>query len=144
MSPTRTKRIPFYSIPVGVLGVQTHKCSATCLHLLSLQAYGLKRLARGLASSRQGARQGFAAALAATIAHSAAAASSIPAGRLQRPFVSAAGVLALLDACLEVTGSMKGTVSVLTSLHAYHAACVRWVPGCLASLCQTHLMNVTG
>lgn len=79
-----------------------------------LQAYGVKRLARGLASSRQGARQGFAAAFAATLAHSAAGAST-PAGQqaqlvLQRPFVSAAGVLAVLDACLEVTGSMKGTV----------------------------------
>jgi hypothetical protein len=31
------------------------------------------------------------------------------------PFVSAAGVLALLDACLEVTGSMKGSVSKQTS-----------------------------
>jgi hypothetical protein len=91
-----------------------------------LQAYGLKRLARGLASSRQGARQGFAAALAATLAHSAAAAAatagqkgskkgaSAVAGSstpLQAPFVSAAGVLALLDGCLEVTGSMKGSVS---------------------------------
>jgi len=80
-----------------------------------VQAYGLKRLARGLASSRQGARQGFAAALAATLSHSAAAAAKgvqqqqKPA--LQRAFVSAAGVLALLDACLEVTGSMKGAVS---------------------------------
>jgi hypothetical protein len=90
----------------------------------------LKRLARGLASSRQGARQGFAAALAATLAQSAAG-SSTPAKQkgskkkavaaaaaadatpaLQAPFVSAAGVLALLDACLEVTGSMKGSVSV--------------------------------
>lgn len=84
-------------------------------HWYHEQAYGLKRLARGLASSRQGARQGFAAALAATLAYSAAAASS-HAGQqkvLQQPFVSAAGVLALLDACLEVTGSMKGTVSLL-------------------------------
>ncbi|WIA18061.1 hypothetical protein OEZ85_009542 [Tetradesmus obliquus] len=84
-----------------------------------LMAYGLKRLARGLASSRQGARQGFAAALAATLAHSAAAAAGGHKGGakgaagvstpLQLPFVSAAGVLALLDACLEVTGSMKGS-----------------------------------
>jgi hypothetical protein len=86
------------------------------LLLLCQQAYGLKRLARGLASSRQGARQGFAAALAATLAHSAAAASKGAAAagqKLQQPFVSAAGVLALLDACLEVTGSMKGTVRLM-------------------------------
>jgi hypothetical protein len=90
-----------------------------------LQAYGLKRLARGLASSRQGARQGFAAALAATLAHSAAAAAAAASQKggkkgapaagvstpLQAPFVSAAGVLGLLDGCLEVTGSMKGSVS---------------------------------
>lgn len=84
-----------------------------------MQAYGLKRLARGLASSRQGARQGFAAALAATLAHSAAAAASQQGQQrpkqqqlaLEQPFMSAAGVLALLDACLEVTGSMKGAVS---------------------------------
>lgn len=93
------------------------------MHLLR-QAYSLKRLARGLASSRQGARQGFAAALAAALAHSAAAAEAVHgqssnktgalAGStpLQAPFVSAAGALALLDACLEVTGSMKGSVSV--------------------------------
>uniref|UniRef100_A0A383W0H0 Myb-binding protein 1A n=1 Tax=Tetradesmus obliquus TaxID=3088 RepID=A0A383W0H0_TETOB len=91
-----------------------------CLNCCSpLMAYGLKRLARGLASSRQGARQGFAAALAATLAHSAAAAAAGHKGGakgaagvampLQLPFVSAAGVLALLDACLEVTGSMKGS-----------------------------------
>jgi hypothetical protein len=79
-----------------------------------VQGYGLKRLARGLASSRQGARQGFAAALAATLAHSAAAVTGAAQQQqlaVQRPFVSAAGVLALLNACLEVTGSMKGTVS---------------------------------
>ncbi|WIA38355.1 hypothetical protein OEZ86_001688 [Tetradesmus obliquus] len=91
-----------------------------CLNCCSpLMAYGLKRLARGLASSRQGARQGFAAALAATLAHSAAAAAAGHKGGakgaagvatpLQLPCVSAAGVLALLDACLEVTGSMKGS-----------------------------------
>ncbi|KAF8062006.1 pol5 [Scenedesmus sp. PABB004] len=82
-----------------------------------LMAYGLKRLARGLASSRQGARQGFAAALAAVLSRSAAAAAAAPprgkggggGGELAAPFVSAAGVLALLDACLEVTGSMKGS-----------------------------------
>jgi hypothetical protein len=66
------------------------------------------------------------------LAHSAAAAAAAAAGSskgkasgkkgkgsdnqgqqalLQAPFVSAAGVLALLDACLEVTGSMKGSVS---------------------------------
>eukprot|EP00775_Hariotina_reticulata_P004051 gene4051-4298_t len=79
-------------------------------------AYGLKRLARGLASSRQGARQGFAAALAATLQYSAAAvaataqaSSSNRTPQLQQPFVSAAGVLAVLDACLEVTGAMKGS-----------------------------------
>lgn len=84
-----------------------------------MQGYGLKRLARGLASSRQGARQGFAAALAATLAHSAAAVTGAAHQQqlaVQRPFVSAAGVLALLDACLEVTGSMKGTVGGLLLL----------------------------
>lgn len=102
-----------------------HHCGLATWPFCFLQAYGLKRLARGLASSRQGARQGFAAALAATLAHSAAAAAAAaPGGKtgakkgaaagstpLQQPFISAAGVLALLDACLEVTGSMKGSVS---------------------------------
>lgn len=78
-----------------------------------LQAYGLKRLARGLASSRQGARQGFAAAFAATLAHSAAAAAHHGATPLQQPFVSAAGVISVLEALLEVTGSMSGSVGAL-------------------------------
>lgn len=101
------------------------------------QAYGLKRLARGLASSRQGARQGFAAALAATLAHSAAAASkgAATAQKLQQPFVSAAGVLAVLDACLEVTGSMKGTVRLMSTVLCAGgcAGCSCGWPGQMAS-----------
>lgn len=105
------------------VGTRQQRLEASLACCSPLMAYGLKRLARGLASSRQGARQGFAAALAATLAHSAAAAARGSDARdahkkkqqqqpqLQLPCVSAAGVLALLDACLEVTGSMKGSVS---------------------------------
>lgn len=95
-----------------------------------LQAYSLKRLARGLASSRQGARQGFAAALAATLAHSAAAAAGEQSRtRLKQPCVAAAGALVLLEACLEVTGSMNGTVGSDFRLQEYnHRVLDAWKP----------------
>jgi hypothetical protein len=66
----------------------------------------------------------------------AAAGVSTP---LQAPFVSAAGVLALLDACLEVTGSMKGSVSEMLlgmymsrSLHCGGVIPAALEPPCLA------------
>lgn len=119
------RRQPSQSKPAGVGSTWVRCCFLTrppvpafVLCVTWQQAYGLKRLARGLASSRQGARQGFAAALAATLAHSAAAASkgAATAQKLQQPFVSAAGVLAVMDACLEVTGSMKGTVRLMSTV----------------------------
>ncbi|KAK9825628.1 hypothetical protein WJX81_000686 [Elliptochloris bilobata] len=59
-----------------------------------LVAYALKRLARGLASGRGAARQGFALALTGALA--------------ALPAVPVAPVLDLLDAALEAPNSMKG------------------------------------
>jgi len=90
-----------------------HAALDGCAPLLT---YGLRRLARGLASGRAGARQGFAVALAAVLAAAAAAgpppAPASPAAPARPLAVDARGVLALLDASLEVTGSMKASVSV--------------------------------
>ncbi len=60
------------------------------------QVYSLRRLARGLASGRHSARQGFAATLSSLLACSCA--------------VDGEGLLALLDGCLPVTNSMSGSV----------------------------------
>ncbi len=96
-----------------------------------LMAYALKRLARGLASSRDGARQGYAAALAVLLAHAAgngAAAAAVGnaqdggAGRQQHKklkqqhvggggWMDLGGALSLIESSLQVTGSMKGSVS---------------------------------
>jgi len=57
-------------------------------------AYVLKRLVNGLASGRAAARQGFSIALAACLE--------------ALPGFGAIRALAMLDACLETTGSMKG------------------------------------
>ena len=69
------------------------------------QVYALKRLARGLASGRGAARQGFALALTGALA--------------ALPAVPVAPVLDLLDAALEAPNSMKVTAFVLC-LHAWH------------------------
>lgn len=58
--------------------------------------YALRRLARGLASGRDAARQGYATALAGVLGGAVA--------------VSAEGALVLLEACNE--GSLRGTVSL--------------------------------
>eukprot|EP00208_Stichococcus_sp_RCC1054_P001680 CAMPEP_0206145532 /NCGR_PEP_ID=MMETSP1473-20131121/27659_1 /ASSEMBLY_ACC=CAM_ASM_001109 /TAXON_ID=1461547 /ORGANISM="Stichococcus sp, Strain RCC1054" /LENGTH=263 /DNA_ID=CAMNT_0053541779 /DNA_START=17 /DNA_END=805 /DNA_ORIENTATION=+ len=60
-----------------------------------LAIYTLKRLVRGLASGRQGARQGFALAVTTIVEHA--------------PAVSAAVVLDLLQSNLPVSASMKGS-----------------------------------
>ncbi|GFR51036.1 hypothetical protein Agub_g13364, partial [Astrephomene gubernaculifera] len=70
---------------VTLLEYHLRRCSPTMV-------YTLRRLARGLGSSRQAARQGYATALAGLLGASGC--------------VSAAGVLVLLEACNE--GSMKG------------------------------------
>lgn len=57
------------------------------------QVYALRRLARGLASSHDAARQGFALALAAALA--------------RVPEIESLPALDLLDAALEVSKSMK-------------------------------------
>jgi len=87
-----------------------------------LMGYALKRLARGLASSRDGARQGYAAAFAVLLAHAAGNGAAAAEGggkhkKLKQQHVGAAGwldlsgALALVETSLPVTGSMKGTVS---------------------------------
>lgn len=63
-----------------------------------MQAYGLRRLARGLGSSREGARQGFAAAFASLLA-------------VADGLLDVDGAVALLEGCLEITNSMKASVS---------------------------------
>jgi hypothetical protein len=63
----------------------------------SPQVYTLKRLARGLASSNKGARQGYALALTTALQ--------------QLQCVSPAGMLDLVDSSVEVKGSQKGPVS---------------------------------
>ena len=60
---------------------------------MHVQVYALKRLARGLASGRGAARQGFALALTGALA----ALPAVPVGP----------VLDLLDAALEAPNSMK-------------------------------------
>jgi DNA polymerase phi len=57
------------------------------------QVYALRRLARGLGSSHDAARQGFALALAAALA--------------RVPEIESLPTLDLLDAALEVSKSMK-------------------------------------
>ena len=58
-----------------------------------LQAYVLKRLVRGLASARQGARQGYALALSKLLS--------------DMPALSAKQVLATMAAELQVSGQAK-------------------------------------
>ncbi len=67
-----------------------------CALVLHVQAYALKRLARGLASGRGAARQGFALALTGSLA----ALPAVPIGP----------VLDLLDAALDAPNSMKVSV----------------------------------
>ena len=64
-----------------------------------LQVYGLRRLARGLGSSRQGARQGFATALTLVLQQ-----------QPQPGCVQADDVIVLLESCLEAGASLKGGV----------------------------------
>ncbi|KXZ41682.1 hypothetical protein GPECTOR_322g31 [Gonium pectorale] len=71
------------------------RCSPTMV-------YTLRRLARGLGSSRAAARQGFATALTGLLA--AGLAAPVAAGG----FLAPAGVLVLLDVCLE--GPSRGGV----------------------------------
>ena len=90
--------------------------------------YALKRLARGLASGRDGARQGYAAALGVLLAHAAGSGgggngsgSKSDGGKAAKKhkaagagaaggWIDLSGALALVEGCLPVTGSMKGTV----------------------------------
>lgn len=65
------------------------------------QIYSLRRLVRGLASSHDAARQGFAVALTAAL--------------IEVPAIESLPALDMLDAALEVTKSMK----VQTS-HCHH------------------------
>lgn len=64
---------------------------------MSLQVYGLKRLVRGLASGRQGARQGYALALTTLMSE----VSTLPVTM----------VLDMLDKTLEVSGQAKARFS---------------------------------
>lgn len=67
------------------------------------QVYALRRLARGLASSHDAARQGFALALAAALA--------------RVPEIESLPALDLLDAALEVSKSMKVVLLIHLSSH---------------------------
>lgn len=67
------------------------------------QVYGLKRLVKGLASGRQGARQGYALALTTLMT--------------ELPTLPAAIVLDLLDEHLEVSGQAKASFSLFHCLH---------------------------
>ena len=69
------------------------------------QVYALRRLARGLASSHDAARQGFALALAAALA--------------RVPEIEGLPALDLLDAALEVSKSMK--VQLVAQLQSHNA-----------------------
>ncbi len=71
--------------------------------ILPLQVYALRRLARGLTSSRAGARQGYATALAGLLAATGGAG---PGGG---PLLGPQGMLVLLDVCLD--GPVRGGVS---------------------------------
>ena len=62
------------------------------------QVYGLKRLVKGLASGRQGARQGYALALTTLMT--------------DLPTLPAAVVLDMLDEHLEVSGQAKASFSM--------------------------------
>jgi hypothetical protein len=61
-----------------------------------------------------GARQGFATALAAILSAAATAAKSDPA----TAWLDAQGVVALMEGWLEVTGSMKGSVSGISPVQS--------------------------
>jgi hypothetical protein len=108
-----------------------------------LMVYAMRRLVRGLASSRDGARQGYAAALAVLLRHAAgglggggggkgkkakaAAGGGGAAAAATAGWIDMAGVLALIEACLPVSGSMKGTVGVRGGGGGCHG--VGWVKG---------------
>ena len=67
------------------------------------QVYGLKRLVKGLASGRQGARQGYALALTTLMT--------------ELPTLPAAVVLDMLDEHLEVSGQAKASFLIFHHLH---------------------------
>lgn len=79
--------------------------------------YALRRLARGLGSGRAGARQGFATALALLLGAQVEG-SSEDGGTPVQLFVDGSDVLVLLDTCLEASGTMKASVSVVAGADA--------------------------
>ena len=94
--------------------------------MLHEQAYALKRLARGLASGRGAARQGFALALTGALA--------------ALPAVPVAPVLDLLDAALDAPNSMKAR-ALHSALAAWHGCCAcRAAYGCSAPNMCGYLM----
>lgn len=89
---------------------------------LLLQTYSLRRLARGLSSGRQGARQGFATALTMLISSCG-------------PCLDAAGVMTLIEVVLD--GANKGGVSPLASL------CLTIEVDCLGRSCPALILFAT-
>ncbi|KAI8471961.1 MAG: DNA polymerase phi-domain-containing protein [Monoraphidium minutum] len=94
----------------AALAAPLRRCSPT-------MAYALKRLARGLASGRDGARQGYASALTVLLAAAAAAGgggkkggkAAAAGGGGGGGWLELGGALQLLEGSLPVTGSMKGS-----------------------------------
>ena len=86
--------------------------------LCRAQVYALRRLARGLSSGRDAARQGYAAALTGLLA----APDGKQQGGKDRPLLTPEGFMVLLEVCVD--GPLKGGVSARRLPTAISASCL--------------------